>query len=157
MGTWIKRSLLVLLVLLIIQLVQPSRSNPPVDSARTIHASLSVDPAVASVFARSCNDCHSNTTVWPWYSKVAPASWLVASDVNRGRKALNFSDWKSLNPEKQKEIVPEICKEVADRDMPTEEYLLMHPRAKLTGAEVQAICGWAHSVRPGGLERAEKD
>jgi hypothetical protein len=88
---------------------------------------------------------------------VAPASWLVVSDVQRGRKALNFSEWKSLNPEKQSEILKEICSEVAEREMPMGEYLLMHPRAKLTGAEVQAICGWAHSVGPGGLEQAEKD
>jgi len=157
MGAWIKRSLLVLLLLLMIQLVQPSRTNPPVDFARTIHASLSVDPAVASVFARSCNDCHSNATVWPWYSRVAPVSWLLVSDVKRGRKALNFSDWQSLGPEKQQEILPEICKEVADHDMPTEEYVLMHPRAKLSRAEVQSICNWAHPVRQFGSERAERD
>jgi hypothetical protein len=157
MSTWIKRSLLVVLVLLVIQLVQPSRTNPLVDSARTIHATVSVDPAVASVFARSCNDCHSNATVWPWYSTVAPVSWLVVSDVKRGRNALNFSDWQSFGPDKQQEILPEICKEVADRDMPTEEYILMHPQAKLSRAEVQSICNWVRSVRQFGSERAERD
>lgn len=158
MRPWIRRSLYaIVLFFLVAQLFLPSRTNPEVDPTRTIRASLTIQPVVAFALARSCYDCHSNHTVWPWYSKVAPASWLVVSDVRRGRKALNFSDWRSLNPEKQPEILKEICSEVAEREMPTEEYLLMHPRAKLTGAELQAICSWAHSVGPIGSEQAEKD
>jgi hypothetical protein len=158
MRTWARKSLYgVLLFFLIIQVVRPDRTNPAIDEGRRIHASLTVEPGVASVFARSCDDCHSNQTVWPWYSGVAPVSWLVVSDVQEGRKALNFSDWKSLNPEKQQEVTQDICNEVRERKMPKAEYVFMHPRAKLTDAEGQAVCAWAHSVGQVGSEQAESD
>jgi Haem-binding domain len=157
MRPWIKKALYVIvLVLLVAQLFPPARTNPSVDPSRTIHAALTIEPTVASALTRACNDCHSNQTVWPWYSKVAPASWLVVSDVRRGRAALNLSDWKVLSPEKQRELPSEICKEVAEREMPTEEYLLMHPRAKLTRTEIDSICRWAHSVQP-ATEQAARE
>lgn len=158
MRPWIRKSLYSLVLLfLIVQLFPPARTNPATDPARTIHAAFSMEPVVTSVIERACNDCHSNLTVWPWYSRVAPVSWLVVTDVNRGRKAFNFSDWKSLSSEKQQETLSEICKEVADRDMPTDEYILMHPRAKLTSVEVQAICTWAHSPALHRLQMAENN
>jgi hypothetical protein len=88
---------------------------------------------------------------------MAPVSWVVISDVKRGRKALNFSDWKSIAAERQSEMVLEICKEVAERDMPIEEYLLMHPTAKPTHVEIESICTWAHSAGLAGSERAKSD
>jgi hypothetical protein len=85
MWFWLRRSILVAVILLVVvQIIRPARTNPPVDPKREIGAHLAAEPAVASLFAQSCNDCHSNRTVWPWYSEVAPASWLVVSDVNRG-------------------------------------------------------------------------
>ena len=156
MRPWIKKALYVVGFFMFVQLFPLATTNPPVDPARTIHASMNLDTSVSSTLARACNDCHSNLTVWPWYSRVAPLSWLVISDVRRGRSAMNFSDWKSISPEKQSEIVPDICKEVADREMPLEQYLLMHPRAKPTHAETEAICTWAHSSGVAGTERAER-
>jgi len=157
MRPWVKEAIYVMfLVLLVAQFFPPARTNPPVEPSRTIHAEFNIEPVVASTLTRACNDCHSNLTTWPWYSRVAPASWLVVSDVRRGRRALNFSDWKSLSLEKQQELPSEICKEVTDRDMPTEEYLLLHPKARLTSAEVRLICDWTHSIRP-ATEQAEKD
>lgn len=86
---------LIALGLLIIacQLVRPKKTNPPVDSAQTIQVSMRVGSEVSRVLERSCADCHSDRTAWPWYSNVAPASWLVISDVNEGREALNLSWW----------------------------------------------------------------
>src|SRR6516162_1424255 len=139
MRPWITKTLyLGVLLFVIIQFFPVQRTNPPIDPTQTIHAYLNMNPSVSSALARGCNDCHSNLTVWPWYSKVAPMSWLVVSDVRRGRKALNFSEWKALSPEKQREIMPEICKEVDDREMPTEEYVIMHPKAKPTRPEIKA-------------------
>jgi heme-binding protein len=119
MLRWLKRLILPLVVLLlVIQVFRPARTNPPVDPQREMHANLTVDPGVASLFARSCNDCHSNRTVWPWYSEVAPASWLVVSDVNRGRKALNLSEWSMYRLEAQRKHLIEVCKEVSEGEMP---------------------------------------
>lgn len=146
MLRWLKRAILPLFAtLLLIQVFRPARTNPSVDPKQEIHASLAVDPAVAGVFARSCNDCHSNRTVWPWYSHVAPASWLVISDVNRGRKTLNFSEWSTYRAEEQRKQLAEICKEVTEGEMPGFAYTLIHREAKLSAAEVGAICRWAEN------------
>lgn len=140
---WVKRSVPVaVLLLVIIQIFQPTRTNPPVDPSREIHANMAVDSKVASIFMRSCNDCHSNPTTWPWYSHVAPASWLVASDVNRGRRAMNFSEWTVYGAEAQRKHLSEICDEISDHEMPGLSYTLMHPRAKLSVPDVVAVCRW---------------
>jgi len=107
-----------LVVLAVSQVFRPARTNPPTDPVREIHANETIDPRVAAVLTRSCNDYHSNRTVWPWYSHVAPASWLVVSDVNRGRNALNFSEWSTYGAKQQQEHLGEICKEVAEGEMP---------------------------------------
>ena len=80
-------------ILVLVQLIRPAHSNPPITAGETIQARLPIDPVVDSMLIRSCNDCHSNLTVWPWYTNVAPASWLIVSDVRRGRAELNFSEW----------------------------------------------------------------
>lgn len=149
MWLWMKRLLLPFLILLIaIQIFRPARTNPPVDPKREIHANVSVDPAVAAVFTRSCNDCHSNRTIWPWYSNVAPVSWLVVSDVNRGRKALNFSEWASYGTVAQQKHLSEVCKEVSEGEMPGLPYKLLHSHAKLSEADVTALCLWTKGAPP---------
>lgn len=147
MKTWLKRSALVLVVILIvIQTFRPSRKNPPIDPTREIAAVMTVDPIVAGIFGRSCNDCHSNRTVWPAYSQVAPVSWLVEYDVRAGRKELNLSEWGSYSTARKSKKLKEMCKEVTEGEMPGSMYTLMHPQAKLSGADVQAICRWAQSA-----------
>lgn len=146
MLVWLKRlAIALLLVLVAFQIFQPARTNPQTDPKREIHASLAVDPAVASVWQRSCNDCHSHRTVWPWYSHVAPVSWLVVSDVNQGRKVLNFSEWAGYRPEEQQKQLSEICKEVSEGEMPGFSYTLMHRHAKLSTGDASAICGWTRT------------
>ena len=111
MRLWIKRLMLaVLIVLGVSQVFRPARTNPAIDPQRELRSNLPVDTHVAATLARACNDCHSNRTVWPWYSHLAPSSWLVVSDVNRGRKALNFSEWSIYRVEQQQEHLREICK-----------------------------------------------
>lgn len=91
---------------------------------------------------RACFDCHSDQTTWPWYSHVAPVSWLVQNDVNGGRRHLNFSEWDK--PQRHAKDIGEMVK---SGDMPPWFYLPMHPRAKLTEAEKQALIeGAAKSV-----------
>ena len=103
MWMWFKRIVLVLIVFCAAsQIIRPSRANPPIDQKRELHAVLPLDPTVASIFARSCNDCHSNRTVWPWYSQIAPISWLVAYDVRQGRQKMNFSEWDASGSKNSK-------------------------------------------------------
>jgi hypothetical protein len=143
MWRWLKRVVLAAVILLAVaQLFRPARTNPPVDYRREMGALLPIDPAVGSVLARSCNDCHSNRTVWPWYSGVAPASWLVVSDVNRGRKELNFSNWAAYRATDQRKYLSEICREMTEGEMPGLPYVLLHRRAAVGNADVATVCRW---------------
>ena len=128
---------------IVIQLMQPGRSNPTVNPAQTIDSKLAVDAAVAATFARSCKDCHSKLTVWPWYSNVALVSWLVVSDVRRGRSDLNLSEWGFYPLEKQQELLKEVCAEVSSKEMPGSVYTIMHPKARLSDADTAFLfaCG----------------
>lgn len=146
MWLWMKRvTLAVLIALAMSQVFRPARTNPTIDPRQDVHSNLRVDPHMAATLARACNDCHSNRTVWPWYSRVAPASWLVVSDVNRGRKALNFSEWSSYGTPQQREHLQEICKEISDGEMPSFPYTLMHRDARLSKTDVAAVCSWTHT------------
>ena len=140
-----RTSIVFLVVLAVIQVFRPAKSNPQIDPTSEIHSNLAIPAGMAGVLQRSCNDCHSNRTVWPWYTQVAPASWLVVSDVNRGRKALNFSDWTGHRPEQQQKKLAEICKEVSEGEMPGVAYTLMHPIAKLSATDVNALCDWTRT------------
>lgn len=152
MIKWLKRiGIAAIVLLVVIQVYQPRRTNPAVDPKQEIHGVLNVDPAVANVMHRACNDCHSNRTEWPWYSRVAPASWLVVSDVDRGRAAVNFSEWGRYSAKDQQKHLKEVCSEVTEGEMPALQYTLIHRNAKLSADERTAVCRWTKSLAgPGG-------
>ena len=135
--------LLMLLILGGLQFVPVDRTNPPVESTR-------VGPdGIMNVFRRACFDCHSNETVWPWYGQVAPFSWLVARDVNRGREKLNFSTWNRLDMRQQEKLQAEIWKRVKSGDMPPPFYNLGHPEALITTDDHPVLRRWCR-VEAGG-------
>ena len=150
---WMKRAFFALVLLVLaIQFIRPSRTNPRIDPSLEINARQFVNPAVQSIFSRSCNDCHSNRTNWPWYSSVAPASWLVAHDVHNGRSAMNLSQWGTYPEAKAHDLLHEICKEVSAGEMPGMSYKLAHPSAHLVAADVQGICSWTQNLVRGSKE-----
>lgn len=130
-----------------IQIARPTRTNPPVDEAHTIFAHTQMSPEVTAIINRSCGDCHSDKTVWPWYSNVAPVSWFVANHVNNGRKIMNLSEWGDLDHERQDRRLRQICDEIQDGAMPLSSYTPMHPASKLSPADVKAICDWTDAER----------
>jgi len=119
--------------LLLIQLVPYGREhiNPPV-----IREPAWDSPGTRTLAKQACFDCHSHETVWPWYSKIAPLSWLVQYDVNEGRKELNFSDWQG---KREGERPDKIGKEVAEGEMPPLQYLINHAGARLSAADKQRL------------------
>ena len=129
------------------QIVPMATTNPPVEPTDSIYAKLSVPPVVAGIFERSCLDCHSSQTAWPWYSRVAPISWLIVSDVNRGRSELNLSEWGRYTPRRKDRKLKEICDQVRSGEMPMKVYTLVHPRAKLTDPDRKAMCDWTNAAR----------
>ena len=119
------------LLFAVIQAVPYGRdhSNPPVRQEPAWDS-----PATRALAADACFDCHSNLTHWPWYSNVAPVSWLVQSDVDNGRKRLNFSEW-----DRPQRGADEAAEKVAEKGMPPSWYTWMHPKARLSSAERQAL------------------
>lgn len=115
--------------LLLIQLVPYGRehTNPPVVSEPPWNSAATRATAV-----KACFDCHSNQTVWPWYSNIAPASWLVQRDVDQGRRHLNFSTWSTGQGFQAAEMV-------SSGEMPPFQYLVAHPEARLSDAEKAAF------------------
>jgi heme-binding protein len=130
-------------LLLLSQVVRPARTNPPIDRSHSIENQMTIDLPVASTLRRSCFDCHSNETVWPWYSNVAPVSWFVINHVNEGRRHLNFSEWGSYNENKKREKLNDICAQVKGHEMPLSSYTPLHPASRLTDEDVAALCTWA--------------
>ena len=126
-----------------LQFIRPARTNPPVDESRTIQARTRITPEVAAILERSCNDCHSNQTRWPWYSNIAPASWFVADHVNVGRREMNFSDWAQYGAREQAGLLKEMCHEASTGAMPLSSYLRLHHDAKLSAEDVKKLCDWA--------------
>ncbi|HXJ16257.1 MAG TPA: heme-binding domain-containing protein, partial [Candidatus Polarisedimenticolia bacterium] len=104
-----------------------------------------VPTTVAGIVGRACNDCHSNRTVWPWYSEIAPVSWFVVHHVNEGRRELNFSEWSVYDAKRVGKLRKEICDEVSEGEMPGFVYTLMHREAKLTNADIEEVCRWTQS------------
>ena len=133
-------ALIGLAALVCAQLVPVERDNPPVAS------SPSLPSTVSRLLRASCYDCHSNQTVWPWYSHVAPMSWLVASDVHRARKILNFSDWDRLGPDRQAEMLADAQGEIEEGAMPPSRYLRLHREAKLTPETKAALTLWMQGI-----------
>ncbi len=133
----------------VIQLVPQSvfpTSNPPVNPANTIESRAhALTPAVTSILERSCYDCHSNRTVWPWYSHVAPVAWLVSNDVTEGRGELNFSDWGRYNPKRASHKLQSICEHVEQNEMPLWYYKPMHPASKLSAEDKSTVCAWTRA------------
>lgn len=123
-----------------IQFFRPERTNPPSDPAASFEAVAKPSQEISSTLKRACYDCHSNQTNWPWYSNVAPMSWLVASDVKEGRARLNFSEWARPGAEGELPSLGEVCESVQSGKMPLPSYLLLHPDARLTTQEGATLC-----------------
>jgi hypothetical protein len=127
----------------LVQCFNPPRANPPVVPGRDLLATNPPPPEVAALLRHACYDCHSNETKWPWYSRVAPVSWLVANDVVHGRERLNFSEWPRELPDRAARRLERISENVEYKDMPPAKYTLMHPEARLTAGQRQQLMQWA--------------
>jgi hypothetical protein len=108
------------------------QNNPPILDEPTWDS-----PQTRALAVRACFDCHSNETVWPWYSKVAPVSWLVTRHVTEGREKMNFSEWSKMR--EPDEAGGESAEQIQRGEMPTKDFLLIHPEAKLTPEETQQM------------------
>ncbi len=139
-----KRKILIIVVLIIviIQLIPSGRpDNNPVPGKDLLEVVEAADEIV-TLLKSACYDCHSQQVIYPWYSYVAPVSFLVSRDVRVGREQLDFGFWGDLSKRKQIKALDEISEAVEAGDMPMKIYPIMHPNAKLTDAQRQQIIDW---------------
>jgi len=132
-----------------IQFVRPARTNPVTIPERTLAARVGVSGEAAVVLDRACRDCHSNDTRWPWYSNVAPISWFVIDHVDHGRRHMNYSDWAQYAPQDADRLLKNICAFARKDTMPLPSYLRMHREARLSDADVAALCDWSEGMLRG--------
>jgi hypothetical protein len=132
-------------VLAAAQFIRPDRTNPATDVSRTIDAHASTGSELVAVLDRACSDCHSNATVWPWYTEIAPLSWLMAYGVTEGRKAVNFSEWAAYPQERQGKLLADSCQDVTAGKMPG-PYALLHPEMRLSPRDIDTICAAARQT-----------
>lgn len=124
----------------LIQFIPVERTNPPVTTQVTWDS-----PQTQGLFQRACADCHSNETTWPWYSKVAPVSWLVSHDVSEGRQKFNISELNPTSPRYSK-MLREVKEVVMEGEMPMPIYYPTHPDARLTADETQALANGLYTT-----------
>ena len=134
-------------VVLASTLVHPSGPVKAVKSDNPLLAGAGVDPDVLGVLQRSCQNCHSEKTEWPWYSHIAPMSWLVEGDVREARSHMNLSHWSEYTAEEQQDLLARIGSAVRTGEMPPARYTMIHGNAKLSAAERDNLYRWAHAER----------
>lgn len=129
-------------------LAGPSRNNPRIDPRHTLESQVPTPPRVSALLGRSCYNCHSNETQWPWYSRAPFVSRMIERDVERGRRAMNFSEWSEQmggRPGVAAANLLASCAAVRAGQMPKSPYALLHPEARLSRTDVDQLCGWANS------------
>ncbi|HEV7799031.1 MAG TPA: heme-binding domain-containing protein [Pyrinomonadaceae bacterium] len=132
---------------IVAQFFGPAKTNPASERTQSIDSRVQVTPQVAAIFDRSCNDCHSNKTRWPWYSNVAPISWFVINHVNEARQNLNFSEWGRYTERDADGMLKQICREVRAGAMPLSSYTPLHPGSTLSPEDVKTLCDWTAAER----------
>lgn len=130
------------IVFVIIQFIPNDLPENNSDFSNDIVQNEIVPNDISAILHTACYDCHSNQTIYPWYSKVAPVSWLVAKDVREGRDEMNFSDWGKLKKRKKVKLLKKIAEEVEEKKMPLKKYTVIHNDAILTDTEINSLISW---------------
>ncbi|WP_368028594.1 heme-binding domain-containing protein [Arcobacter sp. s6] len=133
-----KRALFIFLIIFIVmQFIRPDRINIAVEKNMEIQTPIEI----TQILQNACYDCHSNETKWPWYSNIAPFSWVVTNHVTQGRKALNFSTWENYTQEEKEKKLKDIYR-TAYASMPLPSYIYAHKEADLTKEQRSLIRNW---------------
>lgn len=130
-----------------IQFYRPAKTNSPIIAAETLEATTHVPDEVAKILSRSCNDCHTNNSNYPWYSQVAPMSWGIIDHINEGRRELNLSTWAIYDTKRKKHKLEEICEMVTNGEMPHYQYLWIHRDAQLSDDDKKILCDWTETEK----------
>lgn len=135
------------IAIVIIQFIQPARNKSSGTASSDITEVLNVPPQVATILKRSCYDCHSNNTNYPWYSRIQPFGWMLAKHIRDGKADLNFNEFGVLSRRRQMTKLRGIANSVEDETMPLRSYVLLHPGAAISANEKSLLVDWATAMR----------
>ena len=124
------------------QTIQPSKNQGNAAGPKDITTAMQVPDSVMTILKKSCFDCHSNHTDYPWYDNITPANWFVANHVSEGKRELNFSVFGEYTPKRQAKKLDESAEQVEKGEMPLSSYTLLHPDTKLSDAQRQLLINW---------------
>jgi cytochrome c len=125
--------------------------------ANPIMEGSTVPAEVRTIFASKCADCHSIQTKSPFYGHLAPMSWLMERDINRGRQAMNFALWDSYSADQQQTFAAKIVQETREHEMPLLQYRMIHWNSRVTGTEIRTLADWAHASSGSGPGAGQSD
>lgn len=137
----------ILLLLIIIQFFTIDKTNPPSDKNADFINLTSPPTEISTLLKNSCYDCHSYHTKYPWYSNIAPVSWILKSHINDGRKHVNFSEWRQITNNKKDHALEEIVEVLNSGEMPLTGYAVLHPEADLSIEQRDKMINWVNSIR----------
>ncbi len=135
-----------LIVFVIIQFFRPAKNISTAAQPNDIAAVYAVPENVQSLLKRSCYDCHSNNTVYPWYSNIQPVAWWLNDHIKDGKRGVNFSEFGSFTKKRKLKKMKEVAEQVNKGEMPLDSYLWIHTYAKLSKDEVKLLADWAHGL-----------
>jgi hypothetical protein len=142
-----KKILLTLLaIIVIIQFIRPAKNQATGMSANDISRHYTVPANVDAILKRSCNDCHTNNTTYPWYAHIQPVGLWLQNHVNEGKSHLNFSEFASYVPKRQHHKLEETIEMIKEGEMPLNTYLWMHGNAKLSTEDQTTLVNWADGL-----------
>lgn len=144
----LKKILLSLLVIfIVIQFIHPEKNKATGTQTNFLGTVFPVPENIKAVLNKACNDCHSNNTRYPWYSRIQPVHWWMNHHIHEGKSHLNFDEYTNKNLRFQYHKMEEIAEQVKEGEMPLESYTWMHEDAKLTEAEKKELINWADNIR----------
>jgi len=147
MGKGRKIGIGVLVLLVVIQFIHPAKNITAGEAVNRVETVYPVSPELKQVLAKSCNDCHSNNTTYPWYNNIQPVAWWLNHHVNEGKAELNFDEFAAYSPRRQYHKLEETEEMVANGDMPLNSYTWTHGDAVLNEAEKALLINWTKDFR----------
>lgn len=144
-----KKKIIIFLIVVLagIQFIRIDKTNPKTEPKNNFFSLSSPSEEISKTIKTSCFDCHSNETIYPWYSNIAPVSWLLKNHINEGREHLNFSEWGKYSISKKSSLKEDMTEEINSDDMPLSMYTLLHSEAKLSTEQKNTLVNWLKEVK----------
>ena len=146
MKTTSKIIAVLIIVIALVQFIQPSKNTSNANNTYTFIQETKANKQIEGILQKACYDCHSNNTTYPWYSKITPVNFWMNHHIEEGKEELNLSEWSNYSNKKKKHKLDEMYEEVEEKHMPISSYTLTHSNAKLTDKEIEVFVQWAKSV-----------